>query len=525
MRNGKYTIRKFKKILREGTSEEVRMYIKKKQDPWFENILCFIHDIESLKLYDEKIGLSTVNPKFHFLILSDALYEKGVFLIEKGFSPYMRHKDLGNLLNIVTDFNFFKYLLDVQKLKIEPDFFFIMQGKIKFIKYILDKGFPLHEVDEIRSIRHLKLFEKYGITLSKNCYKWIQGEDEFNYLFDIANEQDKALFVKNRYITPYVMEKIYEGSEILKKELVTYLKDIGWMVISAKALAFAHSKGLVDIFRGDRHYDILSHNHYKIRDIKYLFQQLSSDERKKLLNEKNEEGESFLWSAQSIRKFSVKDIKYLISEGLDFSFLNNKRESFLEKAMVHITVKQFFIDKGTPVPDVQRTCNMDTYGQELGTLEEYTEYVLKNKSVFCPKLLKMFLDFDPGFKSIKDLIENDTTGIKKRFLKNYKTISYISNKKIIRYLIKLLPSVNTPDKKGNYLIYNFDPVYIDEFLKAGMSLDLIPDSKKEIEKRVSEDYAQDFFETIIKKKLEKQNSQLRSLITDSGDSEKVKRRI
>lgn len=524
MRNGKYTIRKFKKILREGTSEDIKMYIKKKQDPWFENILCFINDIESLKLYDEKIGLSTVNPKFHFLILSNARYEKGVFLIEKGFSPYMQHKDLGNLLNTVTDFHFFKYLLEVQKLKIEPELFFIMQGKIKFIKYILDKGFPIHEVNEIRSIRHLKLFEKHGLTFSKDCYKWVQGEEEINYLYDIASEEDKSFFIKNRHITPYIIDKICKESETLTKELNVYLKDVGWMVISAKTLAFAHSKGMVDIYRGDRHYNILSH-HHNIRDIKYLLRHLSSDERKKLLNEKNEAGESFLWGAQCIRNLSIKDIEYLISEGLDFSFLNDKGESFLEKTMVHITVKQFFIDKGAPIPDIKKTCTMDTYGQELGTLEEYTEYVLKNKCMFCPKLFKMFLDFDPGFKSIKVLIENDTARIRERFLKNYKTISYISNKKIIRYLIKLLPSVNTPDKKGNYLIYNFDPVYIDEFLKAGMSLDLIPDSKKEIEKRVSEDYAQEFFEAIIKKKLGKQNRELKSLITDSEDSEKVKRRI
>lgn len=522
----RYTIRKFKKILREGTSEDIKMYIKKKQDPWFENILCFIHDIESLTFYDEKIGLSTVDPGFHFQILSNARYEKGVFLIEKGFSPYMQDRELGNLLNTVTDFNFFKYLLDVQKLKIEPEFFFIMQSKIKFIKYILDEGFPLHEVDEIRSINHLKLFEKYGITLSKNCYKWIQGEDEVNYLFDIANEQDKALFVKNRYITPYVIKKIYEGSEILRKELSTYLKDIGWMVISAKALAFSHSKGLVDIFRGDRCHNVLSHTHYDIRDIKYLFKQLSSDERKKLLNAKNEEGESFLWTALCLRRFSVKDMEYLISEGLDFSFLNYKGESFLEKTRVHITVKQFFIDKGTPVPDIKRTCDMNTYGQELGTLKEYAEYVLKNRSVFCPKLFKMFLDFEPEFKSIKLLLENNNTGIRKRFLKNYKTISYVTNKKIIRYLIKLLPSVNKPDKKGNYLIYNFEPVYIDEFLKAGMSINLIPDSRKEIEQMVNEDYAQEFFECIMEKKLKKQNKELKSLlITDSETSGKVKKRI
>lgn len=530
-----YTVRKFKKVLQTGTAQDVEEFIKNK-DAFFDYIFRFIHDTKILKLYKEKVGFSSVNKMCHWDILLSCRYEKGIFLVKNGFDPHIVDTFTGeNILKWIKDFRFFKYLVEEEKVKIDSQSIIESQSDLRIIKYILDKGYKIESVSYTNGLEKTKLLHQCGVKFSKGCRERTMCRETLNYLYDITDSnEEKFDFLDNNNVTCYILNRLIRESEtddriknLVFEKIRSQYHSLNCF-LNIDVLLFAHKEGIINIFDCSDDFNILgkAKRIKTIADMKKLFKDMSSEAIKKLLNEKNEKGESFLWTKEAIRGFSVKDMEYLIEKGLEYDFLNTEGQSFLEKTMVDLKVKQFFLEKKVPVSSISKTAGLDTCGIELNNLNDYIDYSLHYN--FClPEKMINFLGRESSnmtLKNVKKIFENPKTGVKEKFIKDYSLIKGMSlSKKTIRYLIKNIPSVNNKDDSGAFLIYYCSPEYINLFIKEGLNVMLLPDDIEKFRKYMRKHEAMALFEKIVEAKVHNENQTLKALLT--SDSSVKKKRI
>lgn len=530
-----YTVRKFKKVLQTGTVQDVKEFVNSRDDAFFDYIFRFIHDIEVLKLYEEKVGFSSVNIMCHWDILLSCRYEKGVFLVKNGFDPHIVDTFTGeNILKSVKDFKFFKYLVEEEKVKIDSQSIIDSQSDLRIIKYILDKGYKVDSVSYTNGLAKTKFLHEYGVKFTQNCRKVVRCRETLDYLYDITGSNEEKLdFLDNNNVTCYILNKlITEGKKdegvrsIIVEKIRSQYHSLNCF-LNIDVLLLAHKEGIIDIFDCSDNFNILgkAKRIKTIADMKKLFKDMNSEDIKKLLNEKNEKGESFLWAKEAVRGFSIKDMEYLIKKGLEYHFLNKEGKSFLEKTIVDLKVKQFLLEKNVPVSSISKTADLDTCGIELNSLNDYIDYSLHYNFHLSEKIISFLGQQSSNItlKNIRKMFENAQTGVKEKFLDNYSIIKGISSEKIIRYLIKNLPSVNDKDKSGAFLIYYCSPEYMDLFIKEGLDVTLLPDNIEKIKKYIRKHQAMALFEKIIEAKVQNENKALRTLLT--SDSSIKKKRI
>lgn len=530
-----YTVRKFKKLLQTGTAQDVEEFIKNK-DAFFDYIFRFIHDTKILKLYKEKVGFSSVNKMCHWDILLSCRYEKGVFLVKNGFDPHIVDPFTGeNILKWIKDFRFFKYLVEEEKVKIDSQSIIESQSDLRIIKYILDKGYKVESVSYTNGLEKTKLLHQCGVKFSKGCRERTMRRETLNYLYDITDSnEEKFDFLDNNNVTCYILNRLIRESEtddriknLVFEKIRSQYHSLNCF-LNIDVLLFAHKEGIINIFDCSDDFNILekAKRISTIADIKKLFKDINDEDIKKLLNGKNKNGESFLWAKEAVRGFSIKDMEYLIEKGLEYKFLNKQGESFLEKTMLDLKVKQFFLDKGTPVSDIAKTANADTCGIELNKLSEYLDYSLNNNFPLSENIINILVNNVAGnmtLKNIKRMFENTQTGVREKFLNNYSLIKGVSGKKMLLFLINALPSINKKDKKGAFIIYYYDPYYMDLFIKEGLDLNIIPNDIEELKKYMRKHEAMALFEKIVEAKVHNENQTLKALLT--SDSSVKKKRI
>lgn len=531
-----YAVRKFKKVLKTGTAQDVKEFIKNREDAFFDYIFRFIHDTEILKLYEEKVGFSSVNKMCHWDILLSCRYEKGVFLVQNGFDPHIVDTFTGeNILKWIKDFRFFKYLVEEEKVKIDSQSIVESQSDLRIVKYIMDKGYKVESVSYTNGLAKTKFLHQCGVKFSKNCRQRTMCRETLNYLYDITESNEERLdFLDNHNVTYYILDKLIREGKTdnrIKNLVVEKIRNQYHSLncfLNIDVLLLAHKEGIINIFDCSDNFKILgkAKRIKTIADMKKLFKDMSSEDIKKLLNEKNEKGESFLWAKEAIRGFSIKDMEYLILQGLEYNFLNKEGQSFLEKTMVDLKVKQFFLEKKVPVSSISKTADLDTCGVELNNLNDYIDYSLHYNFYLSEKMIN-FLGRENSnmtLKNIKKMFENPKTGVKEKFIKDYSLIKGMSlSKKTIKYLIKNTPSVNNKDESGAFLIYYCSPEYIDLFIKEGLDVTLLPDDVEKFKKYMRKHEAMVFFEKIVEAKVYNENQTLKSLLT--SDSSVKKKRI
>lgn len=523
-----YTIRKFRKVLKDGSPEDVQNFIDKKNDPYFVYIFRWLHDLESLKLYNDKIGLKNIIHFAHWDILISSKFKKGKFLIESGLNPHIKSSSGYSLLPFIKDFKFFKYLVEDIKVKVDVEEVLNKSDDPRIIKYMINysknKSRPKYIISS-RSIIKTKILEENGFCFNEKSINNFKGIDNINYLFDITKDEEmKFEFLKNQAITPYILKTLFLTDEEKTKE--GFKKHCRY--ISHKTSILAYELGILNIFREEDELYNFFGNYSGKSNILFL-KGLPQDVRRKLLNERNHNNESFLWSSEALRDNNLNDIKYLIDNGLEFNFLNNKGESFLEKARTNLNIKQYFINLGLN-KNLEKTAKNNTYGQELNKLDDYINYSIKNKIPLCLDLLQYFIRFDStdiNYKNIVKMFSYDFLGIKKAFLNNHNLFkdALIENKKIVQFIISILgEDINKADIKGVYLPYSFSPNCLEIFVKEGFDINLVPNDIKSIQKYMDKSDAKEFIEKSNLIKLGIENKELHKLIKENS-IEKSKKRI
>lgn len=476
-----YIIRKFKKVIKDGTGEDILKFMDLRMEqvnsfyPY--ELLVDLHDMEYLELFHKKVGFNNLNYTSSTVeyILKKCKFEKGKFLIDSGLPLSI----LNNSVYDVQDFNFFKYLVDI---KFNFNFFSLINynGDLRKIKYFLDNSTQYQKYDKIfyYSINKIKsqlLIEEYGFSINKKTTTTASGAENINYLFDISKNKSKNFkfeFLKNNSMTPYILKNLYDlNKERVKNFFSVYVYNIHF---SVEVCILAYKLGVLGFnLLSDRGYNFLSIYSFKIS----LLKKLPKDLRKNLLNEKNKNGESFLWYGESLRNCKVKDIEFLIESGLEYDYVNNDGHSFLEFARTDLKIKQYFIDLGVKV-NIQKTISFETYGQGLSSFSEYINYAIKNNIRFPLELLEYFVDFEVCIKN-KDIIkmfEHDCLGVKKAFLKRYDLFGslLLNNRKMFCFLIdNIIIDINKPDRRKAYLPCVFSSLFLDRFMNKGFNIDLL----------------------------------------------------
>lgn len=541
-----HKIRKLKKVLTNSSPFEIDLYIRKKWQLHKSDILKEIHDLPTLELFKEKVDFNGISYQDFCEILKTCKYEKGVFLMENagmdisktGLSPDDKDFVDVDFLYVVSDLRLFKYMVEVCCLPLNIEKVLSYYSDIRIIKYLLDRP----ECKKIKkksyifsaSLEKTKLLEDKGFLFGKNSRFSFTGENNLNYLFDkTLNLKHKLDFLVNKELTPYIFKEMLKINFIETEKMMKRFLYINNITYSPEIYIIAAEEGL---FRFER-LNLSGFNILAKRDInrKKLLKLLPKERRMKIINQRNDKNENFLWYYHALENISMRDIRYLLKNGLEYNFKNNDDQSFLEKAKTTFKVKQYFIDLGISGLSIEKTLFNYVETPKRSTLSDIINYCEYNKIALDVYLFRNFIVYPEKrvtIKNVRKVLQSKMFNIKKAILEDYSIFHpdrfYENGEEqcVLFSVLKKLIDLERKDSKGAYLIYNFSPFFVDDFVKAGFDIDLIPNKKNELIDFISdEDELDEFWEAVYKIKQEKEKKALDGIINVSADDNHSRKRI
>lgn len=539
-----HKVRKFKKILTNTLPSEVNLYIEKKWGLYKADILREINDLPTLKLYSEKVDFTGISYQEFCGILKTCKYEKGVFLMELGGMDISKTKITPDndefidvdFLYVVSDFRLFKYMVEVCGLPLDVKKVLNYHNNKRIIKYILNRP----ECKKIKkksyvfsaSLEKTKLLEEKGFPFNKKSRLYFKGEDNINYVFDKTKDLNHKLdFIANEALTPYIFKKLLKIDFMKTKSRINrFFYSLSY---SAEIYMIADKEGVLSLEDLDRSgFNILTKRGINKRK---LLELLPRERRRKLITQRNDNNENFLWDYQALGNVSMRDIRYLLKNGLEYNFKNNKGQSFLETAKVNFKLKQYFIDLGIDGLDIEKTlCNYIEMPKR-STVTDIISYCEYNNIPFNVYLFREFIVYPEKritVKNIRKIFQSKTMNIKEAILEDYSILCpdrfYENGEEqyVLFSVLKKIMNLDRRDSKGSYLIYNFSPFFVSNFVNAGFNIDLIPNKKDGLSDFISDQYELDeFWEVVCKIKQEKEKKSLDSIIKVATDDNHSRKRI
>lgn len=539
-----HKVRKFKKILTNTLPSEVNLYIEKKWGLYKADILREINDLPTLKLYSEKVDFTGISYQEFCGILKTCKYEKGVFLMELGGMDISKTKITPDndefidvdFLYVVSDFRLFKYMVEVCGLPLDVKKVLNYHNNKRIIKYILNRP----ECKKIKkksyvfsaSLEKTKLLEEKGFPFNKKSRLYFKGEDNINYVFDKTKDLNHKLdFIANEALTPYIFKKLLKIDFMKTKSRINrFFYSLSY---SAEIYMIADKEGVLSLEDLDQSgFNILTKRGINKRK---LLELLPRERRRKLITQRNDNNENFLWDYQALGNVSMRDIRYLLKNGLEYNFKNNKGQSFLETAKVNFKLKQYFIDLGIDGLDIEKTlCNYIEM-PKTSTVTDIISYCEYNNIPFNVYLFREFIVYPEKritVKNIRKIFQSKTMNIKEAILEDYSILCpdrfYENGEEqyVLFSVLKKIMNLDRRDSKGSYLIYNFSPFFVSNFVNAGFNIDLIPNKKDGLSDFISDQYELDeFWEVVCKIKQEKEKKSLDSIIKVATDDNHSRKRI
>lgn len=493
----KYTARKLARLLEHGTDEELFSFIKEKssnneqiQDG---SILRDINKMKILDLYQKRIGFSNIVPETAFWLMSCCNFRKGKFLIENGLKITYKSSIL---FDGVYDFSLFKYLVENVGMPLDKKKALENHQNVRGLKYVWE-SMDESEREEfnikntiIKSMEKIKFLESIN-KLKLPKIKCIYSKKICNYLFDNCYSDgrffeaflgEKTFFTLK--MTKHMIEKLAE--EDFEKTKLFINKKLNLRHVDDEILNFMYKKGLLSLFleKDKSSFNVL-YFYRTLKGIRELFSLLNEKDRRRLLNEKNDKGQSILFSESFLENMDEKDIDFLIENGLDFSFTDNEGYTFLSKISASIKVKQYFLEKGVRVNNIAELCNYIKRGKDC--FEDYVEFAKNNKIQLPDDLIDYFFRYEfMSFKNFQTLVEID----KKRALKIIKENDgvviqdHFKNKKSLNFMFEnlLTGDYKQKERDAGCIIIHYPPRYLNHFIKKGFDINVIDYNSPEWQK-------------------------------------------
>lgn len=436
----------------------------------------------------------------------------------------------------VSDFKLFKYMVEVCGLPLNVLKVLNHHNNIRIVKYILDR--PEYKKIKKKSyifssnLEKTKLLEEECFPFNKKSRSYFTGEENVNYLFDRTQDLNHKLdFIANKSLTPYIFKKLLKINFIKTRNRINrFFNSISY---SPEIYVIADKEGVFSLEDVDQlGFNILAKR--SMNRIK-LLELLPEERRRKLINQRNNNDENFLWDYNALEDASMREIRYLLKNGLEYNFKNNKGESFLEHTRATFKLKQYFIDLGIDGLDIGKTLCNYIENPKRSTFSDIISYCEYNKIAFNVDLFRNFVVYPEKritVKNIVKILQSKTLKIKEALLEDYSIFSpckfYENGEEqcVLFSVLKKLIDLDRKDSKGAYLVYNFSTFFVDNFVKAGFDIDLIPNKKNELSDFISdEDELDEFWEAVYKIKQEKEKKTLGSIINVPADDNQSRKRI
>lgn len=540
----KYTARKLAKLLEHGTDTELFSFIKERslnsENIQSGSILTDINKMETLELYQKRIGFSHIASRVVLLIITNSNFRKGKFLVENGLNVTRKSSAMA-ILNSVSDFSLFKYLVEKVGIPLNKKQALESHKNVRILKYVWgnmnesEKEQFNIENTSLESIEKIKFLESINKIIFPKI-NHVTDEKICNYLFDnyYSNGRFFEAFLENkentsRKLTTHMIEKLAE--EDFEKTKLFINEKLNFRHINDDILNFMCKKGLLNLFlEKDKSLFNVLYFYKTSKGIRDLFSLLNEDDRRKLLNEKNDKGQSILFSEYFLEDMDEKDINFLIENGLDFSLTDNEGNTFLSKSGASMKVKQYFLDKGVKVNNIAEVFNYMKRGKNY--FEDYVEFAENNKIQLPDDLIDCFFRYEfMSFENFQTLVKMD----KNRALKIIKEEDgliiqdHFKNKKSLNFTFENLLSGTRKQKErdAGMIIIHYPPRYLNHFIKKGFNIDVIDYNSPEWKKGYLSDSSslkEEFIYEIKKIKIKKERDLIEEKICLLGNESEQKRK-
>ena len=497
----KYTARKLARLLEYGTDEELFNFIKEKS-PNYEkiqngSIIKDINKVKTLELYQKRIGFSHIGARIVIWLMTTCNFRKGKFLIENGLNVTGKSSAMA-VLNCVSDFSLFKYLIENVGIPLNKKQALESHKNVRILKYVWEsmdesekEEFNIENtLESMNKIKFLESINKLN-KLKLPTIKHVTDEKICNYLFDnyYSNGRFFGFFLKEktffaRKLTKHMIEKLAE--EDFEKTKLFINEKLNLKHINDDILNFMYKKGLLDLFlEKDKSLFNILYFYRTSKGIRDLLMLLNEEDRRKLLNEKNDRGQSVLFSEYFLENMDEKDIDFLIANGLDFSFTDDEGDTFLSKSGASMKVKQYFLDKGVKVNDIAQLCNYMKKGKNC--FKDYIEFAENNKIQLPDNLIDFFFRYEfISFEDFQRFLEIDKNRALKIIREDDGVIiqDHFKNKKSLNFMFENLLTGNRKQKErdAGFIIIHYPPRYLNHFMKKGFDINVIDYNSPEWQK-------------------------------------------